>query len=357
MSFIKDPINYAYFNVKVTAKKAQLLHFTDYDRLIKTSNIEEIARNLNNTSYGEIGLTQKLIDQNDRISSQEIDGLMTDDFQRHFIDLSKHLPRIAHKFAKKFSKRFYYDSLKVIIRSKHLHLEKNSYKAYVRSPNIEEMNTLNRLMDYTNLTQIIDVIPEWKIRKILQEAIPLYEQTNSSAILEQAINIGYYSEIWKEAASLGIQALPALRLIGTEIDLINIETILRSKIMGMERESIQRWLIPIKHRIGSFDTFLSAKALDIVNILFNSNYREFANKVQEIVESGDELNLSLYENSMKQYLAHQAVKAFRGITFNLGIFYAYFILKRVEFENVRAIIIGKMANLSQDQIKDMIKIW
>ncbi|OLS28130.1 MAG: V-type ATP synthase subunit C [Candidatus Heimdallarchaeota archaeon LC_3] len=357
MSFIKDPINYAYFNVKVVAKKAKLLQFGDYDRLIKTSNVEEIARNLSNTTYGEIGLTQKLIEQKEPITSQEIDGLMTDDFQKHIIDLTKHLPRIAQKFAYKFCKKFYYDSLKVIIRSKHLNLEKKEFKSYVRSPNIEEMDTLNRLMDYNNLTQIIDVIPEWKIRKILLEAIPIYEQTNTSTVLEQAINIGYYSEIWKEAASLGVQALPALRLIGTEIDLINIETILRSKLMGMERESIQRWLIPIKYRIGSFDLYLSAKPLDIINILYNSNYRDFANRVQEIIESGDELNLSLYEQAMKQYVIHQAIKAFRGITFNLGTFYAYFILKRVEFENVRAIIIGKISNLSQDAIKDMIQIW
>lgn len=354
MSFINDPINYAYFNVKVKAKVAQLLSFNDYDRLVKAGNVEEIARILSNTSYGDIGLTQKLIDQTKPLSGNEIDNIMTVDFQNLISDLSKHLPRTAQKFAKKFVKKFYFDSLKIILRSKHMNMEKNSYSFFVKSPKPEDMETLTRLMDFNTIAQIIDAIPEWKIRKILLEAMPIYEQTNSSLILEQAINIGYYTEIWKELASLATQGAPALRLLGTEIDLKNIETIIRSKNLGIEREAIKKWTIPLKYRLGSFEPFLQGKVSDVVTILSNTPYRDFANQVQEIVETGEELGLNKFEQVMRQYLVHQAIKAFRGTTFHLGTFIAFFILKRAEFENVRAIIIGKMAELDQESIKDMI---
>jgi vacuolar-type H+-ATPase subunit C/Vma6 len=354
MSFINDPMNFGYFNVKVKAKVARLLNFSDYDRLIKAQNVEEIARILSNTSYGEMGLTQILIDQKKSISSNKIDNLMSANFQQHLTDLTKHLPRSAHKFAKKFIKKFYYDSLKVILRSKHLNLDKNSYKSYIHSSNPEEMEILNRLTDFNNIAQIIDTIPEWNIRKILLEAMSLYEQTNSSLVLEQAINIGYYTEVWKEAASLGRIAFPVLRLFGIEIDLTNIETILRSRELGIEREAVKQWLIPIKYRLGSFEPFLSGKTMEVLNVLANTPYRDFAIKAQEISETGDEPVLRKYEIMMRKHLVHQAIKAFRGVAFHLGTFYAYFILKRVEFENVRAIITGKMAELDQDSIKDVI---
>jgi len=136
--------------------------------------------------------------------------------------------------------------------------------------------------------------------------------------------------------------------------LTNIETILRSKELGIEREAVKNWLIPLKHRLGSFEPFLQGKTADIVNLIANTPYRDFANQVQEAVEAGDEPSLNRFETVMRQYLVHQAIKAFRGTTFHLGTFIAYFILKRTEFENVRAIIIGKMANLDQESIKDMI---
>lgn len=354
MSFINEPINYAYFNVKVKAKVAQLLSFNDYDRLIKAANIEEIARILSNTTYGEIGLTQKLIDQSKSLTGNEIDNIMTQDFQQLISDLSKHLPRTARKFAKKFIKKFYYDSLKIILRSKHLNLEKSSYQYYVKSPIVEDMETLNRLMDFNNISQIVDAVPEWQIRKILLDAMPIYEQTNSSLALEQAINIGYYTEVWKELASLTTQGAIALRLLGTEIDLTNIETILRSKELGIEREAVKRWLIPLKHRLGSFEPFLQGKTADIVNLIATTPYRDFANQVQEAVEASDEPSLNRFETVIRQYLVHQAIKAFRGTTFHLGTFIAFFILKRAEYENVRAIIIGKIAGLDQEVIKDMI---
>ncbi|MHA1989371.1 MAG: V-type ATPase subunit [Candidatus Hodarchaeales archaeon] len=354
MSFINDPINYAYFNVKVKAKVAQLLSFSDYDRLIKAANIEEIARILSNTTYGEIGLTQKLIDQKKSLSGNEIDNIMTTDFQQLISDLAKHLPRTARRFAKKFTKKFYYDSLKIILRSKHLNLEKSSYDYYIKSPIIEDMETLNRLMDFNNISQIIDAIPEWQIRRILLDAMPIYEQTNSSLVLEQAINIGYYTEVWKELASLTTQGALALRLLGTEIDLTNIKTILRSKEIGIEREAVKRWLIPLKHRLGSFEPFLQGKTTDIVNLISSTPYRDFAYQVQEAIETGDELGLNKFETVISQYLVHQAIKTFRGTTFHLGTFIAYFILKRTEFENVRAIIVGKMAGIDQESIKDMI---
>ncbi|MFW9928321.1 MAG: V-type ATPase subunit [Candidatus Thorarchaeota archaeon] len=357
MSFVKAPITYAYLNVKIQAKKSRILQISDFDRLIKASNIEEVARILSNTAYGDSSLSQLLIDQKNFSNGKEIDRVMTNDFQNLFDGLSKHLPSVGRKFGKVFIKKFFYDSLKVILRAKHRNLPRSSYETYVNSPIPQDMELLLRLMEFNNIGQIIDAVPNSKIHKLLTDAVPLYEQMQSTLPLEQAINIGFYSDLWREASLLRDQARVALRLIGTEIDLINIETILRAKILGMDKESIALWLIPIKLKLNNFDSFLGLKPLDIINMLYNTGYRDFAEGAQSIVEGTEEPAVDMFEGLIKKFLVHESFKAFRGGSFHLGIFIAFFFLKRVEFENVRAIILGKLAGLDQDTIKDLILVY
>ena len=61
---------------------------------------------------------------------------------------------------------------------------------------------------------------------------------------------------------------------------------------------------------------------------------------------------------MKQFLAHEAMKNLTFIKFDLSNFFAFITLRRIEHENIRAIIIAKKAKtVDMDSIKDNIIIF
>ena len=64
--------------------------------------------------------------------------------------------------------------------------------------------------------------------------------------------------------------------------------------------------------------------------------------------------LDNFDGYADQIVIHKANSLFRGASFNIAIFPAFFLLKEIEIRNLRTIILGKIHKRSTDEILDKI---
>ena len=188
--------------------------------------------------------------------------------------------------------------------------------------------------------------------------MPLYEEVRSTTLFDIVLDQIFYVKMWEEMKNLGKEAKTSLNLLGTEIDLLNIQTILRCKALGLTRNQVDQSIIPINFHIRSLESYITARTVDISELLQQTYYKPIVEQGRQIFENPELLSLNIYEHLMKQFLAHEAMKNLTFIKFDLSNFFAFITLRRIEHENIRAIIIAKKAKtVDMDSIKDNIIIF
>ena len=84
-------------------------------------------------------------------------------------------------------------------------------------------------------------------------------------------------------------------------------------------------------------------------------YREIAERLLLNIKEG-RAPLDNYDSYADQIVAHNANEVFQGLSFNIGIFPAFFILKELEIRNIRKLIFGKIDKRLEKEILEKIVI-
>lgn len=350
--------DYSYLNAKIHGKKSKFLSAKDYENLYNSTSNEELFRLISKTNFASDELNQLLLSSG-KISPTEIDRILIKEFQIGFAILGHQLPIHAQKFLKAYEKKFFLDALKLILKAKHFGMSNDEIKNLIVIPSAKYQEIIDQLIKFPKVSNIIEQIPFPDYKKALQDALSDYEQFNSPLILELAIFQTYYRKLWIARNSINLTDRNSVfGLVGTEVDLINILAIIRAKKAGMDSETIKKWLIHKNFRLSqqNIDNMINIGNISQIEPIIGSvnSYRELAQQIRIIFEAGDSLSIDRIERKFKEYLVHKAISTLSGAPFQLGIFFSYIHLAEVEFSNVRAIIIGKLAGLNSEDIKNSI---
>ena len=349
--------DYSYLNAKVHAKKSKFLSAKDYERLYNASTSEDLYRLISTTNFASTDLNNLLL-SGDVYSATDIDSIMIRDFQTNFAILSQQLPMHTVNFVRAFEKRFFVEALKLIIKAKHFEMEDDQISKLVVLPSAKYQKIADQLIKLQSVNNVIEQIPFPEYKKALQDAMPDYEQANSPLILEMAVFQVFYRKLWAASYTLNLQDRNGVfAIVGTEIDLTNVLAIIRAKKLNMDTELIKKWLISKNYLLSqqTVDNIRQVTNLNQIEPLLASvnSYKELSMQIRELFE-GNDVSIDRLERKFKEFLVQRAVRSLSGNPFHLGIFFGYVHLAQVEFANVRAIIIGKMADLPSDEIKNAI---
>ena len=136
-------------------------------------------------------------------------------------------------------------------------------------------------------------------------------------------------ELWKKLYETSKNNRKLKELVGTEIDVMNLLWIFRSKkFFDYSSEEIKEILIPIYYRLSPKE----------INRLLDVNYNEFFSEINntqygDIIQS--ETNI-YYDFGEYQY--KKCIHIFRESSFDISIVIAYFYLLEFEIRNIINII-------------------
>jgi vacuolar-type H+-ATPase subunit C/Vma6 len=341
---IRSAKDYGALNVRMRAQRMKLLTVGNYNTFVAATDIKNLRQMLMSTPYGEAVNKELKKKYPDLIAlDQNLIQLYADQFKFY----EKFVPERSKSFIEAFGQRFFLDDIKYLLSALYgLETQQESVRKMLIALTEEENRQIESLYASQNISELIQKITIDELQKQLEAAFDEYVDLNLVYPLTNAVDNYYYQRICEEVRNLSkSDRKPTRAIFGTQIDLQNIETILRSKYFDLPLHIVEKWLIK---RIGflkerHFDNLLEATSVkEALNYIKEKTpYRDLANQLLTNLTE-DKPALDGFDYYTDQLVAHKANETFLGNSFNIATFPAFFILKEFELRNIRAIILGKI---------------
>lgn len=354
MSSLSSPRDYAFLNARIRGLKSKMLTISQYEKLIQASDVDEAIRLLSTTLYWNT-LSKVLAPP---VDMEQVDAALKHVYVNEVRSLIKNAPLKARKLLSKYQKRVYYDNIKVILKVIHSGESIDIARKHIIALTPEENAEYERLLMTQSIPQLVDRLPDLKLRKKLQDAIQKYEAIKSTILLETELDRYFYQhEIWDTIKYLtSTDKKYARDFFGTRIEILNILTVIRAKLQGLEPQLIESILIPVSHKTVSIAReVLTARNLDeVISMLSATPYRELAHRVKEAYDKSP--TISSIEHAFEEYLIQTSYLSIIGFPFHIGTVLAYLDLKYYELRNIKIILVGKKEGVSPTTIRELLII-
>ena len=140
-----------------------------------------------------------------------------------------------------------------------------------------------------------------------------------------------------------------------EIDVRNLETILKLKAEGIYGETVMQYIIPGGKQVDKKLAVQLANAETIAAAASDLSQLEFYEIIKDLVEA-DSVNLRDVVSEMKKYEIAQAKKFSHLYPLSVVPILDYMIHKEIEVSNIRTIARGIESGLSKETIKGLLVI-
>ena len=339
---------YAYSTTYVRALRSRLLSVDTYEEFLKAKDEYDVIRLLADTSYSSNFFTHS----GRQLDISTLDSAIFEDYYRVLQELiNMKTTDKANQIFELILKRHEFSCLKLIIRI-----------VFSRVPIEEATQLINPIGRYTteyiqsllkskDLHQLFSDISDLKIREMSLEVLPKCEENNSTFPVEMLGDNFYLDSLWNIIKNLENLDKDATRdIIGTEIDITNINTILRGKNLGMSFSTISELVIPIKYRLNEeFHTALEAATTSEAIHEFSTG--QYGAAISNMIgEYESKQTLLPLEITLKRLLVERCCKTFLRYPFGIGPIIAFLYLKFFEGMDVRTIIMGKRDGLQTDSL-------
>ena len=153
--------------------------------------------------------------------------------------------------------------------------------------------------------------------------------------------------IWEKIYNHSVTSGSLKELVGTEIDMLNLLWIYRSKrFFGYPKEEVEGILIPINYKLSKkvLDTLVNLNYNELISEIDNTEYRGIIKSEENIYYDFDE------------YLYKKCIKTFRYNSFDISIVIAYLYLLQYEIKNIINIIESIRYKSDKDELRKRIII-
>ena len=353
---IRDAQEYGSLNVHMRSQRTELFTAGTYNLLASATDYDNLRQMLANTKYNDI-IGSEMVKKYPNLL--EVDLRLTQHFVDQYSVYRKYIPKRAKSFIDIYSKSYYLNNIKVILSALHgANRYEDAYGMLLSlSPAENEMTEL--LYKSQNVEDLVSKIENDELRESLENALGEYRFLDLVYPLIIAVDQYYYSMLCKEMSKLtGEDRTKAKMLFGARIGVQNVEIILRSKTFNIAPSMIKKWLIATKFcplREELRDKLIGAPDLEAAFAILRdeSPFRDLALRLLDNIEQ-EKAPLDNFDRYADQIIIHKANSIFRGASFNVSIFPAFFFLKEMEIRNLRVIILGKIHKRSLNEILDKI---
>lgn len=352
---IREAKDYSFINARVKARRSQLLTASDYEHLLSSSLQEGV-----NFLQTKVRYQDKFDDLDLAIEPQslslQLEKLLEENVYSEIFSLIKNIPSDAQEFFLHYFKKPFMRKLEQIIFKLHKSSSDEILFAqtFVTTPEDKiELNLAAKASDFEELANFLKT--PW-IKKALNDSLPLYKSSNDIYEIISRIEHEFYLELWKEK----IENLKrksksiAKKVIGIEIDLINISLLVRWSLMKKRISSVEKLLIPVQFRLKPYFTQLkeSSSLSNIYSILESSIYADYTRLInQSNLTQGSLENL---EQIQQEFFLQSLTSILAGYPFHLGILLGYYYFRVQEVENLRIIFESKIKQVDVEYTRKML---
>jgi len=205
------------------------------------------------------------------------------------------------------------------------------------------------------IVHILEITPYASIVEKFKDSVL---DEGSLFLLEVAFDHYYYENLIRAAGKLDASdRKESLRLIGVEIDLQNINWIIRfRRFYNLSIEQVLTLIIPGGYHLGTGllkEVHASQNVTTVLQGIIKTTYPGLATMLASQPADGS-ARLLLIERILERILVYEIQRILRGYPFTIGIIFAYFILKKNEMKKIKAILNAKQYKIPEDRIQGLI---
>ncbi len=341
----KGTSNYAYLATRVRAMKSKLVPKETYPRLMNMG-ISEITRFIQETEY------KREIDELARTYSgvDLIEHGLNRNLAETFTKLIKISEGEPNHLITEYLRNYDVWNIKTLLRGKYYNASADEIKEALVSAGQLSYTFLSELAGKSSYVEVVAALEDTEYSPILKD----YDETNLSEIENQLDKI-YYNGLFNVIGkSKSKDRKLFATFIKTEIDIKNLKTLFRMKKAEVDSDEILDLIIDggLELSIKNIKKLLPLSYNDFIQALDKYSYWD---SISDAVTSGTDSLINVETQLVKHSL--KSASSFSHV-YPLSIvpIMDYIISKRNEVNNLRIITRGKVANLSDEIIKNQLVI-
>ena len=348
---------YAFINAKLRARISKILPDETFSELAKAPSLDAVLALLQETPFANL---EEVYSRTGDLKQAELE-LLKDE-----IELYKSIRQYLHPnsldLIDALLARFEIDNLKNAIR---IYFERNIRKHatdsvdthYILYERIIHDIPIDIIINAENFDEVAGVCEGTPYNHIVRKYYHTVESEGSLFRMEIAFDHYYYENLLAAINKLGRRDRTiALRLTGVEIDLQNINWIIRFKnFYDLPLEAVLAAIVPggfnLEHSIID-ELFRAQNVTAMLQGFIKSKYPGLSSLLSSQTPDSTS-RLLLIRRILEEIMNHEVQRILSGYPFTIGIILSYFILKRNELKKIRTILNAKHYGIQQERIESM----
>ncbi len=342
--------NYAYTVTRVKAKKALLLKDEDYDKMLNMS-VPEISRYISESGYHkEMADLAGNIEGIDLVEHATYAN-MAAAFSSILGASQGELTTMVAAYLEKWD----IWNLKVILRGKSYGLGADGIREDLVPAGSLDSEDLEKLIALDNTDDIIANYGKMVHVAIPQDVVANCKATGNLGELEDYLDKFHYNRLLKSIDPSSRPTKMFQDYVRTEIDIRNLETILKLKAEGICGEPVMKYIIPGGRQIDARLATQLANAETLAATSSDLTQLNFYEIIKDIVEA-EKVSIRDIVTEMKKYEIAVAKKFSHMYPLSVCPILDFMIHKEIEVANIRTVSRGIESGLDTETIKGLLVI-
>ncbi|MBN2227983.1 MAG: V-type ATPase subunit [Candidatus Thorarchaeota archaeon] len=351
---IRAANEYGFVNARIRGLKSRFLSIGTYESLLQVNSYQDFIKILSGTYYGSI-ITKHA--QSAVPDPDELALILSHDFADVTSNLSKSLTGKVREFTDTYLDVFLVESIKSIMRGLHVGLEKDEILRFSVARSPSEAALFQTFVDSDSVSKMIDLIPLWDLKVSLLTRLPMYQEFDSTAPLEVAIEEWYLRKVLDALKGFSDRERERVfDILDSRVILKNILTGLRATLLHLDSRALELSLIRYSRARDLTEAIKNTTTWrEVLAKLDSTRFAQLAGRLTRLYEESNDL--ANVELAIEDFIAQRVKLLMTAFPFHLGTIIGFFSLKQYEIRNIRSIAVGIERGETAEAIRRMITIW
>jgi V/A-type H+-transporting ATPase subunit C len=348
---------YAFINAKLRARISKLVPDSLFERIGSARSLAEALTLLKETPYG---LVSEIYEKTGDLKLGELELFRQEVYL--YRELEKHLRGEVLEFLHALAVRFEVDTVKNALR---LFFDRkvrgrsiDAAVHYIFRERVLSDFSVDSVVNAEGIDEVVAALAKTPYGPVVEQNRSAVETDRTLYRLEMELDKLFYRGLLQAAKNLPLlDQRIAMRLIGVEIDLLNLGWVLRFKSYAdLQADKVFALLIPGGHGLKQEalrEAYATQNVAEILYKTVHSTYSGLSSLLGAQAVDGAS-RLRLIERVLEAVMRLEIQRMMMGNPFSIGIMLAYFTLKRIEMKTVRALLNAKQYMLSEDRVRELL---
>ena len=337
--------DYGVVNVRVRARRADMLATETWNRLHSAQGFDALLTMLGDTAYGPyLQIAHEQLTP--RRAAYQVRKQLADAYQV-VIDS---VPESGRGFVVHLRRLFEVDNLKAVLRGVAAGATWDQVR-FMLSPlgPLSEVPS-QKMLELGKVDEAVEALEGTLYYDTLNHAMQRYRAEQNLFPLEVALDLEYMRELWARVNALsGEDHRQVLRIVGTLVDVTNLLWAVRYRVYhDLSEEEIINYTLPFGLRVHKGDVRQIASGGDMAEV-FERVFPRLSDARRLLQEP--RAGLQELEILMQREIMKRCRTVFVGNPFHLGIPVAFLLLKEYEVQDLTVLIEGKAAQMSREVLE------